>query len=131
LLLVTLLLMNAIAMEALPIFLERLVPPLFAVLVSVSLILIFGEIVPQSLCTRYGLAIGGNLCYFVWGLVVVCFVIAWPISKLLDLIIGTEQGTFFKRAELKQLIDLHGKRNAKSHGTIREEALSLDEKGGR
>jgi len=43
LLLVTLLLMNAIAMEALPIFLERLVPPIFAVLVSVTLILTFGE----------------------------------------------------------------------------------------
>lgn len=45
LLLVTLLLANAVAMEALPIFLDRLVSPAFAILISVTLILLFGEYV--------------------------------------------------------------------------------------
>jgi len=111
LLLVTLLLMNALAMEALPVFLERLVSPAMAILISVSLILFFGEIVPQALCTRYGLAIGGNLCYVVWVLIAVCFIIAYPIAKLLDYLLGTDHGTFFKREELKHLIDLHGRKN--------------------
>ena len=44
LLLVTLLLYNALAMEALPIFLEALVPDWVAVLLSVTLVLIFGEV---------------------------------------------------------------------------------------
>uniref|UniRef100_A0A6B2L466 CNNM transmembrane domain-containing protein n=1 Tax=Arcella intermedia TaxID=1963864 RepID=A0A6B2L466_9EUKA len=124
LLLVTLLFMNALAMESLPIFLEKLVSPVLAVMVSVTLILLFGEIVPQALCSRYGLAIGGNLTYVVWVLIVLCFPVAWPIGKLLDIIIGTEHGTFFKRTELKQLIDLHGKKGAKENS---EKRLSPNE----
>ena len=45
LLLVTLLMGNALAMEALPIFLDRLVPSWAAVLLSVTAVLIFGEYV--------------------------------------------------------------------------------------
>lgn len=43
LLLVTLLTANAIAMEALPLFLDRLVGPFFAIILSVTLVLLFGE----------------------------------------------------------------------------------------
>lgn len=58
LLLVTLLLANAAAVEGMPIFLDRISNPIIAILVSVSAVLLFGEIIPQALCTRYGLAIG-------------------------------------------------------------------------
>ena len=51
LLLVTLLLTNSIALEALPIFLDRLFPSWIAVLISVIAVLIFGEILPQAFCT--------------------------------------------------------------------------------
>jgi len=65
-LLVTLLFCNAIAAEAMPIFLDDLVKyvrcwMLFlwnsrwaAIFISVGLILFVGEILPQSLCSRYG-----------------------------------------------------------------------------
>ena len=43
LLLVTLLLSNAAAMEALPIFLDRISSPVAAILISVSMVLFFGE----------------------------------------------------------------------------------------
>ncbi len=45
-LLVTLLLANSAAMEALPIFLDGLVPAYAAVIISVTAVLIFGEILP-------------------------------------------------------------------------------------
>lgn len=48
---VTLLVANALAMEALPLFLDRLLSPLHAVLLAVTLILFFGEILPQAFCT--------------------------------------------------------------------------------
>jgi hypothetical protein len=52
LLLVTLLLFNAVANEAMPIFLEKLVPGYVAVLLSVTLVLIFGEVkYSTSMCT--------------------------------------------------------------------------------
>jgi metal transporter CNNM len=57
--LVSLLLSNVITNETLPIVLDQDVKGgWFAVLVSTILIVIFGEIIPQSVCAKHGLAIG-------------------------------------------------------------------------
>jgi metal transporter CNNM len=65
LLLVTLLLGNAVAAETLPIFLDRLLPTRWAILVSVSLLLVFSEIIPQALCSKHKLVVGGLMARFV------------------------------------------------------------------
>lgn len=52
-LLVTLLLCNACAMEALPLFLDRLADPVTAILISVTAVLVFGEVLPQAVCSRW------------------------------------------------------------------------------
>jgi metal transporter CNNM len=116
LLLVTLLLWNALAMEALPLFLDRMLPEFLAVALSVSFVLIFGEVLPQAIISRFGLAIGGNLAWFVQVLMFFAFPIAWPFSKVLDLILGHGHSTFYKRAELKELVNIHGME--KSEGGI-------------
>jgi metal transporter CNNM len=85
LLLVTLLIGNATAMEALPIFLDRLVSPYMAILLSVTMVLIFGEILPQAICAHYSLPIGAFLSRFVMVLQLLCSPIAWPVSKLLHI----------------------------------------------
>ena len=51
LLLGTLLVSNAFAMEALPVFLHKIVPAFIAVLISTIFVVIFGEILPQAYCT--------------------------------------------------------------------------------
>ena len=51
-----------------------------------------GEIIPQALCTRYGLAIGAYSAWFVWALMWVVGIVSWPISKVLDWVLGTEHG---------------------------------------
>ena len=45
--LVTLLLLNAIAYESLPLFLDNLIPSWAAILLSVTFLLIFGEVIPR------------------------------------------------------------------------------------
>ena len=50
-LLVTLLLLNSIANESLPLFLDELVPSYVAVLLSVTMVLVFGEILPSAFFT--------------------------------------------------------------------------------
>lgn len=50
-LLVTLLLANALCMEALPIYLDSIVPSAYAILISVIAVLFFGEVIPQAICT--------------------------------------------------------------------------------
>ncbi|KAH9677552.1 DUF21 domain-containing protein [Citrus sinensis] len=81
LLLCTLLIGNAMAMEALPIFLDALLPAWASIVISVTLILAFGEIIPQAVCSRYGLSVGAKLSVLVRLIVIVLFPIAYPISK--------------------------------------------------
>ncbi|PPS16371.1 hypothetical protein GOBAR_AA04192 [Gossypium barbadense] len=134
LLLCTLLICNAAAMEALPIFLDGLVTAWGAILISVTLILLFGEIIPQSVCSRYGLAIGATVAPFVQVLVWVCFPVAYPISKLLDFLLGHGHVALFRRAELKTLVNLHGNEAGKGGELTHDEttiiagALELSEK---
>ncbi|KAK2383332.1 DUF21 domain-containing protein [Trifolium repens] len=134
LLLCTLLICNAAAMEALPIFLDSLVTAWGAILISVTLILLFGEIIPQSVCSRYGLAIGASVTPFVRVLVWICYPVAFPISKLLDYLLGHRHEALFRRAELKTLVDLHGNEAGKGGELTHDEttiiagALELSEK---
>lgn len=134
LLLCTLLICNAAAMEALPIFLDSLITAWGAILISVTLILIFGEILPQSVCSRYGLAIGAKVAPFVRVLVWICLPVAYPISKLLDYLLGEGHVALFRRAELKTLVDLHGNEAGKGGELTHDEttiiagALELSEK---
>ncbi|PWA65078.1 hypothetical protein CTI12_AA337560 [Artemisia annua] len=134
LLLCTLLICNAAAMEALPIFLDSLVTAWGAILISVTLILLFGEIIPQSVCSRHGLAIGATVSPFVRVLVCICFPVAYPISKLLDYLLGHEHVALFRRAELKTLVNFHGNEAGKGGELTHDEttiiagALELSDK---
>ncbi|WJZ84177.1 hypothetical protein VitviT2T_003794 [Vitis vinifera] len=134
LLLCTLLIFNAAAMEALPIFLDGLITAWGAILISVTLILLFGEIIPQSVCSRYGLAIGATVAPVVRILVWICYPVAYPISKLLDFLLGHGHVALFRRAELKTLVDFHGNEAGKGGELTHDEttiiagALELSEK---
>ncbi|XP_016541537.2 DUF21 domain-containing protein At1g47330 [Capsicum annuum] len=68
--------------QSLPIFLDKLVPALVAILVSVTLILMFGEIIPQTICTHYGLTVGATVSPLVQILFWLFFPIAYPISRV-------------------------------------------------
>ncbi|KAL5713742.1 DUF21 domain-containing protein [Ranunculus cassubicifolius] len=106
-LLVTLLLCNACAMEALPLYLDKIFNPVLAIVLSVTFVLAFGEVIPQAICTRYGLAVGANFVWLVRILMIVCFPIAYPIGKVLDLVLG-HNDALFRRAQLKALVSIHG-----------------------
>ena len=105
-LLVSLLLINAASYEALPILLDRLLNPVAAILISVTAILIFGEILPQAVCKRYGLQIGAYLSWIVRIIMTLTFPISWPLGKCLDWLLG-EETVLFRRAELRELVTLH------------------------
>ncbi|XP_030514631.2 DUF21 domain-containing protein At1g47330-like isoform X1 [Rhodamnia argentea] len=134
LLLCTLLVGNSLAMETLPIFLDKLLPPWAAVLISVTLILMFGEILPQAVCTRYGLKVGAIMAPFVRVLVMLFFPITYPISKVLDWMLGKGHAVLLRRAELKTFVDFHGNEAGKGGDLTHDEttiiagALQLTEK---
>ena len=109
LLLVTLLLANAACMETLPILLNKMVSEIFAVAISVSFVLVFGEVLPQAWCTGPNqIKIASNLCPMVRVLMIVLFPLSYPIAKLLDYCFGNHQKVKKLRNEdLKTLITLH------------------------
>lgn len=106
--LVTLLLCNAGAMETLPIFLDKLVTPTEAIVLSVTLILIFGEVIPQAVCTGPNqLQIAFYMCPIVLFLMVATSPISWPIARILDWLLGEHMLQRYDNNQLKKLVMLH------------------------
>jgi len=118
-LLVTLLLCNSAAMEALPLFLDKLVSEYIAIIISVTAVLLFGEIIPQSICCRFGMAVGSKTAWLVRVLMWLTLPISWPIGKVLDLMFGSEAAQKYQRHELKELVN--------QHGLLNEGPLTADE----
>jgi len=116
-LLVTLLLINASANEALPLFLDKVLPGWLAVLVSVSVVLVFGEIVPSALFTgpdqlRFAAFFAPLVRVARW----LFLPVVWPIGLMLDRCLGHGEGGDHGRAELKATA-----RTLQSQGLEREE----------
>jgi metal transporter CNNM len=108
LLLVSLMLWNASATEALPIFLNRLVSEYISIIISVTLVLLFGEIIPASILTGpKQLQIAATLTPLVYLILGIFFPIAYPLSLLLDCLIGHDDAmTMYSRNEIVTMMQL-------------------------
>lgn len=107
LLLCTLLLFNAVANEALPIFLDALVPSWAAVVISVTLVLICGEVLPSALFTGPNqLQIAAKFIGLVYFLEIIFYPIAYPMGKMLDYVLGHEDDDNFSRDEISALVKI-------------------------
>jgi metal transporter CNNM len=108
LLLVTLLLLNSIANEALPLFLEVLVSPIVAVVLSVTLVLFFGEIIPSAVFTGPNkIELASKMTPLVKLVMFLLWPISFPIAKLLDHVLHDDDestGDAFNRGELSALV---------------------------
>lgn len=109
-LLVTLLLCNSFACEAMPIFLAKLVNEMMAIVLSVTVLLFVGEIIPQALCTGPNqMRIASILAPFTYFLMIITYPISYPIAKFMDHVIGVHGKSRFCNSDLKSLIELHVK----------------------
>ncbi|CAK3983811.1 hypothetical protein AC579_2745 [Lecanosticta acicola] len=124
--LVTLLLSNVITNETLPIVLDRSLGGGWpAVVSSTVLIVIFGEVAPQSVCVRFGLSIGSWCAKGVWVLMLLLSPVAWPTAKLLDWLLGEDHGIMYKKAGLKTLVTLHKTLGAGAHERLMEDEVTI------
>lgn len=111
-LLCTLLLGNVMVNSSLTILLDTLVGSgVIAVVASTVGIVLFGEIVPQSICSRHGLAIGSRTLLLTKLFMLLTFPASYPISKILDFILGEELGTIYNRKQLLEMIKVTAEHN--------------------
>ncbi|CAG05344.1 unnamed protein product [Tetraodon nigroviridis] len=104
-LLCSLLLGNVLVNTTLTILLDDLIGSgLGAVVASTIGIVIFGEIVPQALCSRHGLAVGANTILVTKLFMLLTFPLSFPVSKLLDFLLGQEIGTVYNREKLVEML---------------------------
>lgn len=118
-LLVTLLIVNALSYESLPLFLDQLVPSWVAVLMSTTLILVFGEILPSGIFMGPNQLYLGSLFlpaakFFLW----VLYPVAIPLARWLDHLTesnqeATENDEEYNRGELSALVQIQHERRMK------------------
>ncbi|KAL4069154.1 hypothetical protein J3A83DRAFT_4096290 [Scleroderma citrinum] len=117
--LVVLLLGNVVINESLPIFLDSAIGGgIAAVVISTTAI---GQIIPQAVCVRHGLAIGARCVPFVLCLMYLFSPIAYPVAKLLDYVLGANETHTYKKAELKSFLQFH--RNGEE--PLRDDEISI------
>ncbi|XP_024914306.1 metal transporter CNNM2 isoform X2 [Cynoglossus semilaevis] len=104
-LLCSLLLGNVLVNTTLTILLDDIAGSgLIAVVMSTIGIVIFGEIVPQAICSRHGLAVGANTILLTKFFMLLTFPASYPVSKLLDYLLGQEIGTVYNREKLLEML---------------------------
>ena len=106
-LLCTLLIGNVAVNSALAVFLGSITQGVLAGLIATGLIVIFGEIIPQSLFSRHALKLGAKAIPLVYLFHFIFFPITWPLAKILDKALGGELPTVYSKNELKLLLEDH------------------------
>lgn len=134
LLLCTLLLGNVTVNSGLSIVSANIFTGLIGLLVSTAVITVFGEIIPQAICCRYGLQIGEKTIPIVKFLIVLMYPITKPLSWVLDKVLGHEIGTTYSSSEMTKLIEMHVQRGqfhsaagAAMKGALRYHSVTVQE----
>lgn len=107
LLLCTLLLGNVAVNSATAIFLGNIATGLIAGIVSTGLIVVFGEIIPQAIFSRFALTLGAKTVWLVKLFIFLLYPIAKPLSWALDKALGEELGTIWSKKEIEEIIRYH------------------------
>ena len=109
LLLCTLLVGNVAVNSAAAIFLGEIASGLVAGIISTVLIVIFGEILPQAFFSRHALTLGAKTVWLVKIFIFLLYPIAYPLSLVLDKLLGEELQTLWSKKEIREIIKDHGK----------------------
>ncbi|GJQ14148.1 hypothetical protein GpartN1_g5939.t1 [Galdieria partita] len=108
LLLCTLLIGNTAVNSGLSILWADIIGGILGFVVSTLAILVLGEIIPQSVCHRYGLKVGYYTVPIVRIFIVLFFPLSYPTSRILDWFLGREPLHRYSKRQLKSLVKMHG-----------------------
>lgn len=97
---------NVLVNSTFTILLDDLVSGTLAIIISTLAIVIMGEIVPQAVCSRHGLAIGAKTILITKTVMILTMPLSWPISRALDWCLGQEITNIYTRERLKELVNV-------------------------
>lgn len=120
LLLCSLVLGNVIVNAGIQFLLDTVFPGLIGFISTTVCITIFGEIVPQAVCARHGLAIGAKTIWITWIIIVITLPIAYPLSRILDIALGEEIAFVYDRERLQEYI-----RITKSYNNLDAQEINI------
>lgn len=94
---------------------------------STTVVLVFGEIIPMSICSngKYALYLGATSIPALRLSLFVLYPVSRPLGLLLDYLVPHEAGEVFDRSELKKLIRLHSEKFASQTGLGDEESKMI------
>lgn len=103
-LLCSIVLANVLANSLGTVLLDSLVHGLFAVIGSTIMIVLMGEIIPQAICSRYGLVIGARTHVITWGCMFLTGIISYPLGFILNKILDTEVTASYTRDQIAGML---------------------------
>ena len=124
LLLTTLLIGNVAINSTLAIFLGSIASGLVAGLAATGLIVIFGEIIPQAIFSRFALLLGARIAWLVKIIIFILLPITWPIAWILNKTLGDELATIYSKRELVKIIEEH-EDSKESDVRVEEERIAI------
>ncbi|CAF0715508.1 unnamed protein product [Adineta steineri] len=86
------------------VLLDSLVHGIFAVIGSTVMIVLMGEIIPQAICSRYGLVIGSHTHVITWMCMFITGIISYPLGFILDKILGQEVTSSYTRDQIAGML---------------------------
>ncbi|CAM4842949.1 unnamed protein product, partial [Rotaria magnacalcarata] len=86
------------------VLLDSLVHGLLTVILSTIMIVLMGEIIPQAICSRYGLFIGAHTHVITWISMIITGIISYPLGFILDKILGQEVTASYTRDQITVLL---------------------------
>lgn len=131
LVLVSLLLLNFVADETLPLFLNKLLPTWMAVCLYIGGVggIFFSELIPSALFIGpQQLRLAAMMSPFAYAVIFICYPISYSISKILDYLLQEEDesGNHSNRGELSALVRIQYEgRMAAKRRELKERRLSM------
>lgn len=101
--LVSLILFNSSCMMTLPVVLKMVVSPFTALILSITVVLFVGEVIPLAFFVRHAILICSFFSPLIRFCVIITTPISYPVSKILDYFLGSHE-ELLDRDELAALI---------------------------